>query len=450
MILQQINYSADSTLLFSQIRHWPWAVLLDSQGLGRYDIICADPCVKFTVEQPHCWIETRDKTSFYQGDVFRLLADYLAFEPEIVSDLPFIGGALGYVAYDWACHQQGIALPAHGLALPQIQIGLYDWALVIDHHQQCSQLVSLNRDAKTRRVWPQLIQLFNQPTQQPSAPFHIHSPAQSEINAVEYAQSFAKIQHYIRAGDCYQINFARHFSAQASGDAWTAYQYLRQHNPAPFAAYLHYSQLKILSSSPERFLRLRHHQVLTQPIKGTRARGQNAQQDVEIQQELQQCAKDRAENLMIVDLLRNDLSKVCLPHSVKVGNLFKIQQFATVHHLVSDISGTIAPSFNALDLFQACFAGGSITGAPKRRAMQIIAELEPYRRSVYCGCVLYIGFDGQMDSNICIRTLLYHQRQVHFWAGGGIVADSQLDTELQETQDKAKAMLDFCQYAKKP
>jgi para-aminobenzoate synthetase component 1 len=250
---------------------------------------------------------------------------------------------------------------------------------------------------------------------------------------------------FIQAGDCYQINLAQRFSAPAAGDPWLAYQALRIVNPAPYSAYLRTPQGVVLSASPERFLHLRDGMVETRPIKGTRARVGHPRLDAERVAELQASAKDRAENVMIVDLLRNDLSKNCITGSVNVPRLFEVESFATVHHLVSTVTGTLRADRDALDLLRGCFPGGSITGAPKRRAMQIIEELEPQRRGVYCGAIGYIGCDGNMDLNIAIRTLVFSGGSVRLWAGGGIVADSQLDEEYQETFDKAAAMLKLLQ-----
>ncbi|RPI62525.1 MAG: aminodeoxychorismate synthase component I, partial [Lysobacterales bacterium] len=238
-----------------------------------------------------------------------------------------------------------------------------------------------------------------------------------------------------------QVNLAQRFEAQAEGDAWHAYVRLRELNPAPFAAYLDLPDGKIVSSSPERFLRLRDGHVETKPIKGTRPRSKDATRDRALAEELRTSAKDRAENVMIVDLLRNDLGKVCVPGSVRASKLFDIESFASVHQLVSTVEGRLAPGKHALDLIAACFPGGSITGAPKVAAMKIIEELEPQRRSVYCGSIGYIGFDGNMDTNIAIRTLVQQGDRVYTWAGGGVVADSNVDAEYQECLDKAAAML---------
>src|SRR5690606_14358319 len=220
---------------------------------------------------------------------------------------------------------------------------------------------------------------------------------------------------------------------------------LRIINPAPFSAYLNTPYAQILSASPERFLRVVGGRVETRPIKGTRPRAGHARLDAEIIEALAASEKDRAENLMIVDLLRNDLSKCCAPGTVRVPRLFEVESFATVHHLVSTVTGELRADRDALDLLRGCFPGGSITGAPKLRAMQIIEELEPHRRGVYCGAIGYLGFDGGMDLNIAIRTMVYSRGVIRFWAGGGIVADSRLEDEYQETYDKAAAMLRLLQ-----
>ncbi|HYM47725.1 MAG TPA: aminodeoxychorismate synthase component I, partial [Burkholderiaceae bacterium] len=272
------------------------------------------------------------------------------------------------------------------------------------------------------------------------APLHLRTPLQTNLDRDAYAIAFQRIREYIGAGDCYQVNLARRFSAPAAGDPWAGYRALRALSPAPHSAYLHTPGAQILSVSPERFLRVRGDEVQTRPIKGTRPRHADAATDRKLAQELLTSAKDRAENVMIVDLLRNDLGKVCSAGSVCVEALCTLESFANVHHLVSTVSGRLAPGVHALDVLRACFPGGSITGAPKIRAMQIIEELEGERRGVYCGAIGYVGFDGALDMNIAIRTLTHADGQVQFWAGGGIVADSDCDKEFEETQAKASAM----------
>jgi para-aminobenzoate synthetase component 1 len=327
--------------------------------------------------------------------------------------------------------------------IPDMVIGIYDWAVVVDHLQRKSWLVSQGRDAATVARWPHLVRSFSQiqTLGWQQAGFAVSGPVEANTTHREYRAAFERIQHYIRDGDCYQVNLTQRFAAHCQGNPWTAYETLRHLNPAPFSAYLNLPQVQVLSSSPERFLKVSDGTIETKPIKGTRPRGQTPAEDHERRQALQWSLKDRAENLMIVDLLRNDLGKNCRPGTVRVPRLFEIESYATVHHLVSTITGQMRPGQHALDLLRGCFPGGSITGAPKIRAMEIIEELEPCRRGIYCGAIGYIGFDGNMDTNIAIRTLVHSDHTIRFWAGGGIVADSDPELEYQECFHKASALL---------
>jgi len=277
----------------------------------------------------------------------------------------------------------------------------------------------------------------------PRVPFRVLDRVRANLSRAQYLDAFARIQRYLREGDCYQVNLAQRFAAPTQGDPWLAYRELRVMNPAPFGAYLGTPDCQVLCSSPERFLRVRNALVETKPIKGTRPRGADPDEDLRLAAELRASPKDRAENLMIVDLLRNDLGRVCAIGSIEVPTLFAVESFARVHHLVSTVCGRLAAGRTALDLLRACFPGGSITGAPKRRAMEIIEELEPNRRGIYCGAIGYLGFDGAMDTNIAIRTLVHSGGLTRLWAGGGIVADSDAQSEYRETFDKAAPLLDL-------
>jgi para-aminobenzoate synthetase component 1 len=258
-----------------------------------------------------------------------------------------------------------------------------------------------------------------------------------------YLTAVGRVREYIIAGDIFQANLSQRFEAVLPEPPFDLYRRLRLKNPAPFAAYLGFSDLTVLSASPERFLRLNdQRQVETRPIKGTRPRGLGPMHDAALGRALAESAKDRAENVMIVDLLRNDLSRVCRPGTVRVPELFALEQHPTVHHLVSTVVGELATGKEAVDLIRATFPGGSITGAPKVRAMEIIAELEPTQRGVYCGSICYISATGAMDSSIVIRTYLALRGQVYFQAGGGIVADSDVELEYRETLDKARALIE--------
>jgi para-aminobenzoate synthetase component 1 len=265
----------------------------------------------------------------------------------------------------------------------------------------------------------------------------------SSFTRADYLTAVERVREYIRAGDIFQANLSQRFEAAFDEPAWSYYLRLRQRNPAPFAVFMEIPDSSILSASPERFL---HVDVLgaveTRPIKGTRPRGVGPEHDAALGAALTESSKDRAENLMIVDLMRNDLSRVCLPGTVRVPELFTLERYATVHHLVSTVVGQLEPGLDALDLLRAAFPGGSITGAPKLRAMEIIAALEPSSRGVYCGSIGYWSVTGELDTNIAIRTALVQRGRVYFSAGGGIVADSDPEQEYLETLHKARGLID--------
>ena len=448
-LLTEIPYRTDSSIWFATIAERPWSVFLDSchphSRKGRFDILTADPYC--TLSTFGSITEIRDARGEplrrSPDDPFSLLRDALGERLACDAELPFCGGALGWFGYDLGRRIE--RLPDRAVAaeaLPDMAIGLYDWAVVVDHHRRRSWLTAQGRDPRTHRIWWRLIRRFSRPDEKPlRGSFRTSGPTRCNLDRAAYGRAFDKIKRYIRDGDCYQVNFAQRFSVAATGNGWHAYRDLRRLNPAPFGAYLNTPFGQVLSSSPERLLQLRDGKVETKPIKGTRPRGGTPEGDSALAQELSFSEKDRAENLMIVDLLRNDISRVCEPHSVRVPKLFSIESFATVHHLVSTVTGRLRPQEDALSLLKACFPGGSITGAPKIRAMEIIEELEPNRRGVYCGSIGYIGFDGAMDSNIAIRTLAYNKGELRCWAGGGNVHDSDVDQEYAETFHKASAML---------
>ena len=264
----------------------------------------------------------------------------------------------------------------------------------------------------------------------------------SNFTRAGYLDAVARVIEYVYAGDIFQANLSQRLQAPLAGTPFELYRRLRQRNPAPFAAYLDFGQVVVASSSPERFLRVDDgRRVETRPIKGTRPRGVGPEHDAALALALAESDKDMAENVMIVDLLRNDLSRVCQPGTVRVPELFALEHYQTVHHLVSTVVGELAPGHDALDLLRAAFPGGSITGAPKVRAMQIIAELEPTQRAVYCGSIGYVSITGALDTSIVIRTYLVVGRDVYFQVGGGIVADSDPAQEYRETLDKARGLI---------
>ncbi len=439
-----LPYVADAAACYAAIADLPWAVWLDSAGLGHYDIICAQPVVTLITHGAHTEITSVAGTKHTSADPFTLLRQQLGEPVTAKHDIPFAGGALGYWGYDLA--RRMITLPGTAQAqdaklLPDMAIGIYDWAIVLDHQHRSMRLVSQQRFTQTAKLLPDILaRLRNQPPLQ-KVDFQVCGKVQSNFTPDSYAAAFAQVQNYLQAGDCYQVNLAQRFSAVASGDALCAYITLRSLSPAPYSAFLNLPQVQILCASPEQFLCVQNGNVETRPIKGTRPRSSDAHLDKQLAEDLRNHPKDRAENLMIVDLLRSDLGKSCAPGSVHVPRLFGVESFTNVHHLVSTVQGKLAEGRDALHVLRDCFPGGSVTGAPKLRAMQIIDQLEPNCRGIYCGAIGYVGFDGNMDSNIVIRTLMYSDNEIRCWAGGGIVADSDMAEEYQETLDKAAGML---------
>ncbi|EXJ09924.1 aminodeoxychorismate synthase component I [Nitrincola nitratireducens] len=436
--------------IFNQIRELGDAVLLDScqpdSQFGRYDIIAAAPDRKLRVNDQGTW--TRETASadwtLTQREPFSILNAWLA-ELKTPSDLngPFNTGLIGSFSYDLGRHLETLpSIAKADIAYPDLEIGRYLWAVVIDHHQQHSHLV-FHSEWVDRQEIERLVERLTNPTASPTRQaFKLNAPFASNLSAEDYASALNKVDEYIHAGDVYQINFAQRFQSSFEGDPWQAWTALKRIAPTPYAAYLENDQGAVLSLSPERFLWCNAQgEVETRPIKGTRPRHSDPNLDLALQEELSHSEKDRAENLMIVDLLRNDLSKVCQPDSVKVPELFSLETYPNVHHLVSSITGTLDTPHTPLDLLKHSFPGGSITGAPKIRAMEIIDELEPHRRSIYCGSIAYISACGHMNSSITIRTLLCERQQIYCWAGGGIVADSDIASEYQETFNKVNNLL---------
>lgn len=453
-----LPYQHDSAQLFARIKHMRWPMFLDSAQMlragtqqpasqfGRYDILVADPVTTFVTTGQQTVIEHAGKQTISEEDPFALIKQVLQRTPSAHSEYPFTGGALGYFSYDLGRRIERLPdIAANDTQMPEMMVGIYDWAIVVDHREKTTHIVSHQFYTSTD-AWHALCVQCETAAHESDTSFTVDSDVRSNFDESTYQQAFKQVQRYIQDGDCYQINLAQRFSAQVSGDSWQCYRTLRALSPAPFMAYmdLTYGEgqaLQVLSASPERFLQLIGQQVETRPIKGTRPRFDDPNRDLQSAIELVTSLKDRAENVMIVDLLRNDIGKVCERGSVKAEKLFNLQSFANVHHLVSFVTGVLDYRYTALDLLRGCFPGGSITGAPKLRAMEIIEELEPHRRGVYCGAIGYIGYDGDMDTNITIRTAVVIKGEIHFYAGGGVVADSTCEKEYKETLDKASNFL---------
>jgi len=367
--------------------------------------------------------------------VLELIREALAQGAAPPQELPFAGGALGYFGYDFGRRLE--RLPSAASSLPEAAVGIYDWAILLDRRERRCWLAGRSIPSGLARRLASAARRREPP---PAGPWRT-TPFRRRVTPGEYARAFQRIGRYLREGDCYQVNYAQPFDAACQGDPFGLYLRLRALNPAPYGAFLELPFVTLLSASPEQFLSVRGDRVTTRPIKGTRPRDPSPPRDRQLAKELSASAKDRAENLMIVDLLRNDLGKVCSPGTVETTELFGLRSFTEVHHLVSTVRGRLAPGRDALDLLAACFPGGSITGAPKRRAMEIIQELEGRPREVYCGSIGWIGYDGAMETNIAIRTLRIRQGRARYWAGGGIVVDSVLEEEYRESLDKAAAFL---------
>jgi para-aminobenzoate synthetase component I len=465
----------------ARLKGMPYLLFLDSacdpDRLGRYSFLAADPALVVRGKGSHASVldtrsanETRLASNALAG-VRDLLAPHLT---QPVSGIPpFQGGAAGYLAYDWGAVLERLPSPRYDdLAIPDVVFCIYDWVIAWDHLERRAWVISTGlpeagAEKSQRRADRLALVRERLSSRSPGADLPFSSP-DAPVQRIEHAPSYpvsdtdipaglelrssfthrgyldalTRVREYIIAGDIFQANLSQRFEAPLTTAPFALYQRLREINPAPFAAFLEFGDLTVASASPERFLRLdTAHQVEARPIKGTRPRGVYPAHDAALGRALQESTKDRAENLMIVDLMRNDLSRVSLPGSVRVPELFALERYATVHHLVSTVTSTLEPGRDAIDLLCATFPGGSITGAPKVRAMEIIAELEPSRRGVYCGSIGYLSLTGAMDASIVIRTFQAVNGRVYFSAGGGIVADSDPEQEYRETFDKARALI---------
>jgi para-aminobenzoate synthetase component I len=491
-LVDNLGTAGDPIEVVSRFLDLPYLLFLDSatgatlaaesHQLGRYSFLSADPARVVRSKgrvtelggpgQPWARIDT---------DPLVAVRDLLApFARAPVFGLPpFQGGAAGYVGYDYGATLERLPAARYDdLAIPDVVLGLYDWVIAWDHRLDTAWIVSTGLPetgaaqavrARERlamvqerlrgpaRPAPRLPRVRSGDGAAPDTGASVEAPSypvlgvdgaeaaglRSTFTHRGYLDAVARVREYIVAGDIFQANLSQRLQAPLVEPPFELYTRLRSRNPAAFAAYLDFDDLRLLSASPERFLRLdengRH--VETRPIKGTRPRGLGPMHDAALGRALSESDKDRAENVMIVDLLRNDLSRVCRPGTVRVPELFALEQHPTVHHLVSTVVGELDASADAIDLLRAAFPGGSITGAPKVRAMEIIAELEPSRRGVYCGSIGYLSLTGAMDTSIVIRTYLALRGRVYFQAGGGIVADSDPELEYRETLDKARALI---------
>ena len=442
--LHQLDFSVPSIQVFENIKNEDWSVFLNSNSKQypdqRFDILSAKPKKKVIFSDDHTYVINEDqqpkKSELCPFELLKkIMNEYKCNSSE---DMPFSGGAIGYISYDYGNYLHNIENKSKCLKYPLFAFGIYDWAVIYDYDQKKSFLLYHEKNTITEKI----LNNYQKKREPILKPFQIISRCESNMNYDLYEMKLLKILEYIRAGDCYQVNLSQMFSLSYEGDEYELYKNLNKSFASPYSAYMNYPFGKILSFSPERFLSIKNNVVETKPIKGTRPRSDDPDIDKKNIEDLELTQKDKAENLMIVDLLRNDLGMNCKKGSVKVDKLFDIETFANVHHLVSTIHAEIDSESNIYNLIRDAFPGGSITGAPKLRAMQIIHELEPNNRSIYCGSIGYISFDEKTDLNISIRSMLSIDNNLYFWGGGGIVNDSDIRSEYNETISKVKPLLD--------
>lgn len=417
-------HGADILTLAEGLSDTPYTLFFDSNRPShpaiQWSFLCWNPVETITAKNG---IITHNGNIVGNKDVFNFLEHRIStYKFTDKNDIPFTGGIAGYWGYDLGRQLENLPeMATDDINTPDMMVGIYTNVIAHDHAHNKTWLVgepppALTAPSPWGEGWGEGKKVKFTPQTSDQA----------------YKDNIQTAIDYIYAGEIYQANITRRFDTTLPPDfnAFAHYKHLRKINPAPFAGFMNFGNLQLASCSPERFLKCVDGRVETQPIKGTLPSSKPA--DI-----LLNSQKDRAENTMIVDLLRNDISKVCTPHSVKVPALCKLESFEGLHHLVSTVRGVLQKDKSAIDLLRACFPGGSITGAPKIRAMEIIEELETTRRGPYCGAMGYIGFNGRMDTNIIIRTLIYKHGKAYLQTGSGIVSDSIPAQELQEGLDKA-------------
>lgn len=451
-IYQEIKYQHPQTI-FANFSEQHGAVFLDSAqqmpGCGRYSFIGVDPFLTLMSKKTQIFLNEKKII----GDPFQVLSQQLSQFSFCTHDNmpPFQGGAIGFFSYDLYQHlEKIISAQLDDMDFPDIAIGFYDLVIAFDHEIERAWIFSSGfpesgkSDRAQERLDGLVRQLQNNKTEEILTGAQFVANIKSNFTPDKYCDAVQIVKDYILAGDIFEANISQRFHADLTQDIkpFSLYCDLRKKNPAPFSAYLVFDDTVLASASPERFLKLTGKHVETRPIKGTRPRGKTPAEDKRFADELLASEKDHAENVMIVDLQRNDLSRVCEDHSVQVSKLCGLESYASVHHLVSVVTGKLHPDLHAVDLLRATFPGGSITGAPKIRAMEIIAEIEPTKRGPYCGSIGYIGFNGDMDLSITIRTYAIKNNRVIFQTGGAVTMDSDPAEEYEETLTKSKALRD--------
>ncbi len=416
-------------------------------GLGRYSYIAYSPFLTLRYQQGKSYVNNVEKA---QAPLLLLQHYFAQYQLDSLPDAPhFQGGVAGFVAYDFLTQIENIGLPENS-EMPELALGFYDVVIAFDQVEKKSWIFSsgfpeLTLNQREQRAKQRYQDTLKKLQQVPAVLPAFSAPEiYNDVTQQQYCAMVQQAIDYILEGDVFEVCLSQRFRCDYDHrvNPLSIYQRLRTINAAPFAAYVQFDDLTLLSASPERFLHMEQRRVQSRPIKGTIQRSEDPIIDNKLAEQLLASKKDRAENAMIVDLLRNDLSKVCHDGSVEVASFAQLESYATVHHLVSCVTGQLKAECNSIDLLQATFPGGSITGAPKVRAMEIISELELNNRGPYCGNIVYLGFDGSLDSSILIRTMVLYQNQLSFQAGGAIVLDSDPNAEYQETLTKAKALRD--------
>ena len=433
--IRALQALGEPEVLFERIIDLPYPVWLDSSHSedSRYHILSAAPDQYISAKTANA----KNARSLFQ-DAQALLDSLPKRNP--MPNIPFQGGLIGYFSYELGAADLGVQQTNSPL-IPSGFVGLYLWALIIDNLNQSQQLVfHPSCDPKTKAL---VISRYSSASARLLAEdtFSLRSPFSPSADKTTYQRNTSDIDRYIHAGDVYQVNFARHYSAPYTGNTFQAYLRLRQRAPAPYSGYLKLDEGAILCHSPEQFLEIQGRRVRTRPIKGTAPRSGDSQLDKRNAEVLIASEKDRSENLMIVDLMRNDLSKHCTPGSVQTSKLFELKSYSNVHHLVSEITGELDSASSGLNLLSDSLPAGSITGAPKKRAVEVIGELETRQRSFYCGNLGYASLCGNLDFNIGIRSLVADGQHIHCWGGGGIVADSHPEKEYQEILHKVGGLM---------
>lgn len=449
-IFEEFNIDLSASAIFNAFVSDNYSVFLDnslnSSTLLNYSYITSDPFLIITSKGNNIKIKERETEKEFFGNPFNILnelIDKYNFDDNI-NIAPFQGGAIGYMSYEMRHHIEH--MPSHALdylELPEMCFGFYDWVISINHSKNTTTLISTilpnnNHNSATNRIEWVKNKIKNSSNLTKEKSKIKVGKLKSNFSEKQYLDSVRKVKYYIEKGDVYQVNIAQRFEIELEEKTWDLYKRLRQITPSNYSAFLRYPESDILSTSPEHFVSLKESLVHSKPMKGTRPRGSNKKSDNELLNDLKNSLKDRTENLMIVDVVRNDLGKVCLPGSINVKNLFKIEKYEHVFQMITDIYAELNDKYNIVDLLESCFPGGSVTGAPKIRAMEIIDEIEPVQRNVYCGAIGYFGFNGNMKTSIPIRTMIVKNNIGYFHVGGGIIYDSNPSMEYQETLDKAK------------